>query len=109
MPLTANMSIMHRATGGIQAGVLITLGLSSLLFAGKFESTVFPFLQEMIHPHVAFALKVILALPFVYHPLTGIRHLIWDSGKLLGIPALYKSGYTIIPIALLGAVFLATR
>jgi succinate dehydrogenase (ubiquinone) cytochrome b560 subunit len=109
LPLTANMSILHRATGAAQSGLLVLLGLSGLAFAGNFEGTVYQFLLENVHPHVMLTAKFIVAFPFVYHTLTGIRHLVWDTGRGLQLPLLYKSGYTIIALAILGSLALACQ
>ena len=88
---------------------MIAFGIGALAFAGNFESTVYNFLLENIHPHVMLTAKVIVAFPFVYHTLTGVRHLIWDTGRGLKLPMLYKSGYTIIGLALLCSLALATQ
>jgi succinate dehydrogenase (ubiquinone) cytochrome b560 subunit len=51
--------------------------------------------------------KFVLALPLVYHTMTGIRHLVWDTGRGLELKQLSTSGYIIIPLALIGAAALA--
>ena len=55
-----------------------------------------------------FGVKFFIALPFVYHMLIGVRHLVWDTGKGLQLSQLYKSGYLIICLAVIGASVLAT-
>ena len=88
---------------------MILFGLSSLAYAGNFENTVYKFLLENIHPHVMLTAKILVAFPFVYHALTGMRHLIWDTGRGLKLNLLPKTGYSIIALALLGSLMLATQ
>ena len=37
----------------------------------------------------------------IYHMCNGIRHLIWDTGKLLKIKDATKAGYTVVIVALI--------
>ena len=83
-------------------------GLGSFFFGGGNFESVYQFLLNNVHPHVMLTAKVILAFPLTYHTLTGIRHMIWDTGKGLQLPILYKSGYTILVLAFLSALALAT-
>ena len=131
LPLTANMSICHRATGNALSGgmlflkiisfldiflinsffinfqVVILFGLGSFYFSGNFEKD-YQYLQENVHPHVMLTLKTLLALPLTYHTLAGIRHLYWDTGRGLQLPTLYKSGYALIALAILSALAIAS-
>jgi succinate dehydrogenase cytochrome b556 subunit len=49
----------------------------------------------------------VLALPFCYHLVNGIRHLSWDMGMGLRIPEVYKSGYTVLALTLVSSLALA--
>ncbi len=43
-----------------------------------------------------------LSLFFIcYHLANGIRHLIWDTGKMMDLAHVYQSGYAMVVIALL--------
>lgn len=103
------MSISHRVTGAALSGIIYLGGLAALVFneKGSFQK-LSDFLQYNIHPHVLLTLKTLLAFPLIYHTLAGCRHLYWDTGRGLKLPALYKSGYTLIAIALLSSFALAT-
>ncbi|KAJ5562463.1 hypothetical protein N7535_003083 [Penicillium sp. DV-2018c] len=53
------------------------------------------------------ALKTTLALPFTYHSLNGLRHLMWDLGRGLSNPIIIKTGWTVIGLSIASAVGLA--
>ncbi|KAI9102737.1 hypothetical protein DFS34DRAFT_408405 [Phlyctochytrium arcticum] len=101
------MSVTHRITGA---------GLGSLFYFGAIWYAVAPYssaeVVSLVHslpPSVLFAGKFIIAWPLVYHTLTGIRHLFWDTAKLLTMPAVFKSGYLIIGGSVLGATYFALQ
>lgn len=102
------MSIMHRGTGAALSGVMIGFGLGSLLWTGNFEQ-VHEWLQTNIHPHIFLTVKTLLALSFCYHTSHGIRHLIWDTGRSLSLPMIYKTGYISIALVVLGGLALAVQ
>ena len=43
--------------------------------------------------------KFLVALPFSFHFLNGIRHLIWDVGYLLTMKEVDRSGYIVMLLA----------
>ncbi|CAL00251.1 succinate dehydrogenase cytochrome B subunit, mitochondrial [Aspergillus awamori] len=53
------------------------------------------------------ALKTTMALPFTYHCMNGVRHLIWDTGAGLTNPQVIKSGWTVVGLSTLSALILA--
>ncbi|KAJ7102995.1 succinate dehydrogenase cytochrome b560 subunit [Mycena crocata] len=40
--------------------------------------------------------KTVLAAPFAFHSLNGVRHLSWDMGKFMTIKAVYQTGYAVL-------------
>ena len=56
---------------------------------------------------IIFTAKFLLAFPFVYHTLNGVRHLAWDMGHGFSLRALYKSGYGVLGLSLLLAAGLS--
>jgi succinate dehydrogenase (ubiquinone) cytochrome b560 subunit len=44
--------------------------------------------------------KFLVSFPLVYHFCNGIRHLIWDAGKLLKMKEVYSSGYVNLAIVM---------
>lgn len=78
LPLTAIMSISHRATGAIlTAGMVLTVLFLSALAGGQSS-------WEAAHSILAswFGLLVLFGftLALNYHMCNGIRHLFWDVG-----------------------------
>lgn len=53
-----------------------------------------------------FFLKMCIAFPLCYHYVNGIRHLLWDMGKLLTIKQVYSSGYVMVVIATIASLLL---
>ncbi|KAJ5482615.1 hypothetical protein N7475_001427 [Penicillium sp. IBT 31633x] len=52
-------------------------------------------------------LKTTLALPFTYHCMNGLRHLMWDLGRGLTNPVIIKTGWTVVGLSIASAVGLA--
>ena len=97
--LPAVMSILHRMTGvAIASGTLLMAGWVVALAAGEQS---FAFASMLIsHPLgqlVLFGYSVAL----FYHMCNGIRHLSWDFGYGLNIPALYTTGRIAVVVAAL--------
>ena len=97
--LTSATSIIHRMTGvGLCLGlpVLVTW----LLALSKGPSYYSSFIVLMKTP----LCQVLLAgwtWAFFYHLCNGIRHLIWDTGRLLDIKSAYLAGYIAIAASFL--------
>ena len=83
----SSASALHRITGLLLSGSLYGFGtlyllspalglhLDSASIAEAFGS--WPFAVKT-------ALKFGLTMPFTYHAFNGVKHLVWDSGRLLG-------------------------
>ena len=88
--LPAVMSITHRITGIILTSgtVLLTVWLLALAFGESSFNLVSLVISHPIGQIVLFGYTVVL----FYHASNGVRHLFWDFGKGLNIPAVYASG-----------------
>lgn len=97
--ITTTMSILHRATGVVNA--LGALGVAWWLVAlasGGEAYAQFSALMASVPGQIAlFGFGATL----VYHLLNGIRHLAWDTGWGLEIPKVYRTGYTVLILAVL--------
>lgn len=104
--------------------VLYGFSLAYLVAPNTFDSVnVIAFVSELPE-YVKYAGKAILAAPFAFHSLNGLRHLAWDSGKrktsstffvslphvslnlcfaVLSLKSAYRAGY-----AVLGATAIST-
>jgi len=100
LPVTAKLSILHRATGAALTAGLLILVFALAAAAGGEES------WNSMHAILSswFGYLVLFGFTFVlyYHFCNGIRHLIWDMGKGLDLESVKKSGQiTLIATAVL--------
>ena len=92
--LTSVMSITHRATGAaLTSGTaLLCLWLVALAAGDRWYGVVAMMIAHPIGQLVLFGYSVAL----IYHALNGVRHLTWDRGIGLTIPAVYRSGWIVL-------------
>ena len=92
--LTSVMSISHRATGAALASgtILLCLWLVALAAGDRWYGVVAMMIAHPIGQLVLFGYSVAL----IYHALNGVRHLTWDRGIGLTIPAVYRSGWIVL-------------
>ena len=88
--LTSILSILHRITGvGLCFGFMILVAWLAALASGpEAYKTFVSYAQSVIGQIVLFGMTV----AFFYHFCNGIRHLLWDAGLFLDLPAVYKTG-----------------
>lgn len=89
--LTSLMSIIHRVTGFCLAGgiVLLVSWLVSIAMGPEAYAT---YAKILSHP-LALCFIAAWSWGLFYHMCCGVRHLLWDVGLCLSLPAIYKSGY----------------
>jgi succinate dehydrogenase / fumarate reductase cytochrome b subunit len=94
-PLTAGIvSILHRITGiGLSVGLLY---LVCWLVAAASGLEAFDQLQSFNGSIIGKLLLLGWSVAFFYHLLNGIRHLSWDAGWGLELPAATRSGYAVL-------------
>ena len=92
--LTSIMSISHRATGAALATgtLLLCFWLVALAAGDVWYSIATTVIGHPIGVFILFGYSVAL----VYHALNGVRHLTWDRGIGLTIPAVYRSGQIVL-------------
>lgn len=96
-------SIANRVTGAGLSVLLYGFGIAYLVAPGTFDSQhVIAFVHDLPEA-VKYAGKFILAAPFSFHAINGLRHLAWDTGKFLSVKGAYSTGY-----AVLGATAVST-
>lgn len=103
-------SSLHRITGCALSGTLYlwaTAYLASPVFGWHFESATMAAAFGALPLVAKVLLKSTLALPFTYHCLNGIRHLVWDTGRALTNPTIIKTGWTVVGLSVASAVGLA--
>ncbi|THH01691.1 hypothetical protein EW026_g1052 [Hermanssonia centrifuga] len=96
-------SIANRVTGVGISALLYGYAIAYLAAPETFASVnVIEFIAGLPDA-VKYAGKAILAAPFAFHSLNGLRHLGWDMGKFITLKGAYTSGY-----AVLGATAVST-
>ncbi|KXG54301.1 Succinate dehydrogenase, cytochrome b556 subunit [Penicillium griseofulvum] len=108
--ITWIVSIATRITGVALSGGLYlyaTAYLASPLFGWNIGSESLVAAFSSLSPSVQFALKFGAALPFVFHGMNGMRHLVWDTGRMLTNQQISRSGWTVVGASTVVAVLLA--
>ncbi|KAJ3554419.1 hypothetical protein NM688_g3123 [Phlebia brevispora] len=101
--LTWISSIANRMTGAGLSGLLYAFSLAYLVAPETFSSAHVIELVSTLPEALKYAGKLILAGPFAFHFLNGLRHLGWDTGRFLTLKSSYAAGY-----AVLGATAVST-
>jgi succinate dehydrogenase / fumarate reductase cytochrome b subunit len=94
--ITSTLSILHRLTGIALAvgSVLLALWLVAIAEGGEFFSAMHGFMASLFGRVLLFG----WSLAFFYHLSSGIRHLLWDTGRGFQLPAVYRSGYWVLAL-----------
>ncbi|KAG5890425.1 hypothetical protein JTB14_017644 [Gonioctena quinquepunctata] len=105
--MTSMLSITHRMTGMALSAYAVAFGLGAFVLPEPLPC----YIEELecleLGETVISAMKFVLAFPLTYHFWNGIRHLLWDTGKLLSIREVYVTGYIMLSLAVASAVALA--
>jgi succinate dehydrogenase (ubiquinone) cytochrome b560 subunit len=104
-------SISHRLTGAILSGGFYVFGaayLVSPLFGWHLDSASLAAAFGSLPVLAKVGLKVLVAFPFTFHSFNGVRHLVWDLGKEFSNKAVIRSGWTVVGISAVSALYLAT-
>eukprot|EP00923_Selenidium_pygospionis_P040609 GHVN01070110.1.p1 GENE.GHVN01070110.1~~GHVN01070110.1.p1 ORF type:complete len:161 (-),score=9.27 GHVN01070110.1:533-961(-) len=101
-------SLTHRVTGIAMGVVLYGIAIGSFVAPGDFPSYVEILKNLNIATPIWFSLKMLCAFPLVYHFINGIRHLSWDAGYGLKLATQYKTGKTIVAVAICISALLAS-
>jgi succinate dehydrogenase / fumarate reductase cytochrome b subunit len=96
--LTSVLSIFHRITGMVLVFGLVIL--TWWLIAAATGPEAFGVIQALLGSW--FGLLVMFGVSFAlfYHLCNGVRHLIWDTGRLLEIEGVYRSGWIMLGSAI---------
>ncbi len=92
--LTMVLSITHRMTGVALA--FGTLLLVYWLVAVASGAAAYDTAQGLIGSILGRLLLFGWSVALFYHLCNGIRHLIWDAGYLMDLPAVYRSGWAVV-------------
>jgi len=104
--LTSILSITHRATG-----VLLGLAGAPLLLCWIIAVSRGPEPLESLYaclgslPGKLFSIALLFSLSF--HFFNGIRHLVWDTGRMLKIEDAYRAGWAVLVLSISSTLALA--
>ncbi len=92
--LTSVLSITHRMTGvALAFGMLLLVYWLVAIASGP---AAYDTAQGLIGSFLGRLLLFGWSLALFFHLCNGIRHLFWDAGLLLDLPALYRSGWVMM-------------
>lgn len=97
--ITMAMSIFHRITGVALA--IAALGLAVWLIALAGSDALYAQVSALLASLPGQAVLMAASAGLIYHLLNGIRHLVWDAGRGMSIPAVYRGGYAVIVMTVL--------
>ena len=91
LPLTAWLSISHRATGIANSAAIVLLVLVVAGAAGGPES--YGLAAALVDSWFGKLVLFVFTLTLYYHLCNGVRHLFWDVGRGLEVETAMKSAY----------------
>ena len=93
MPLAAITSILNRITG---AGMTLASILIVWWFAaGAFGPEYFEFVDGLLTSILGHLVLIGSLAALWYHMLNSIRHLIWDTGRMMDVETVEKTSYAV--------------
>lgn len=106
--LTSMLSIMHRLTGLFLALVTAPV-LTWWLVALAISPQAFASISDCLSGTLGCIFGVLSLYCLTYHLFNGIRHLVWDTGRWLGLDAAYRSGWAVVALSLLTTALISLR
>ena len=97
LQITSVMSLMHRVTGIVAS--IGAFGLAWWLLAVAQGGDAYASAAACLSSPLGMLALAGVSFALVYHLLNGIRHLMWDAGMGFELPEVYRSGYTVIVLA----------
>ena len=95
--ISSVLSIFHRLSGiALFMGFSIIAWWMVIWIFSKFDPKVFGLVNNLIVRLGLYALSG----AFFYHLCNGIRHLFWDMGYGYSIPAMHRSGWSVVVISI---------
>ena len=101
--------MMNRITGLILSGTFYLFGLAYLVaptFGWHLESASLAASFAALPIIAKIGLKAFYAFPFTFHSFNGVRHLVWDVGAALSNPQVVRTGWTVIGLSAVSALWL---
>ncbi|KAK4053432.1 cytochrome b subunit of succinate dehydrogenase, Sdh3p [Microbotryomycetes sp. JL201] len=105
--LTSMTSIANRATGAALSVGFYAVFLDYVLapaFGYQVDSTAIVQFVADLPSWFVMTVKSGAGFAFSYHTINGIRHLLWDTGRLLDLKTSYAAGYAVIASSIAATV-----
>ncbi|KAI8421519.1 hypothetical protein MSG28_009562 [Choristoneura fumiferana] len=107
-PLSPHLTIYQpQLTSMMLTGYATVLGVGALVSPHDVSHYVTMVEGLNLSPVTLILIKAILASPFAYHFVNGLRHLYWDTAKGLSIKEVYSTGYAMLAGTLVMTLILA--
>lgn len=97
--MTSMLSILHRATGVALA--IGTLMLVWLLVAAAIGEEAFDVFTSFVGSPIGLFMLFGWSFALFYHMCNGMRHLIWDTGRLFKIENATRAGFIVLLASLI--------
>ncbi len=97
LPLTAYLSVSHRASGIVNSAAILLLVYVLVKAAGSPEG--FDFAEALLGSWFGMLVLFGFTLSLYYHLCNGIRHLFWDVGRGFSLETADKSAKACIAAA----------
>ncbi len=93
------LSGLHRITGiALSVGsVLLVARIACAVYSAEAFAVFNSFLGGFIGQFVLFGWTFSL----IYHSVSGVRHLIWDTGRMLEVEQIYSSGKVVLALTII--------
>ncbi len=92
--ITSALSIFHRITGFVLSLGLVLFAI--WLYAAEYDAELLNSVHNFAGSWIGMLLLFGWSFAFYYHMANGIRHLIWDSGRMLEISDATKGGFVVL-------------
>lgn len=102
--------MLNRITGAFLSGGFYIFGaayLVSPLMGWHMDSATMAAAFGALPWLAKFSLKSLVALPFTFHSINGVRHLTWDMGKQLINAQVNRTGWIVVGSSIASALGLA--
>ncbi|KIW29816.1 succinate dehydrogenase, cytochrome b556 subunit [Cladophialophora immunda] len=105
--ITWYLSALNRITGASLSGAIYVFGAAYLvapLFGWHLESASLAASFAALPVILKVGLKALVAFPFTFHGLNGIRHLVWDTGAAFTNKQVIWTGWTVVGLSVISAL-----
>jgi len=102
--------MIHRITGAVLSGGVYVFGaayLVSPLFGWHLDVATMAAAFGSLPVVAKVGVKSLVAFPFAFHSINGLRHLTWDTGAALSNKAVIRTGWTVVGLTSVSAIALA--